>query len=166
MSILNTFRHVNPYLLFVIILVGLIPLVYLVREQIIKNDENKQDFENRLLATIAANQKATLQNDIIKNHNSGVIVHNQEILVHNQQVLLKRGSFDVLGGIRNDTRTDFLPIGNETVDPELLPTLSQQQESFNSLISNGSKDIGKISSGGLHGPVVMNDSEIAALLSK
>ena len=145
-----------------LILIGLVPIALLVREQIIKNEEQKQDFENRLLATIAANQKATLNNDIIKNHNSGIIVHNQEILVHNQQVLLKRGSFDVLGGIRNDTRTDFLPIGNETV--ELTPA-----ESFNSLIANATINglgIGKISSGGMHDPTVLNDSELAALLSK
>ena len=159
MSILSRVRHANSsYLAFIIIIVIIVPIFLVIRNQVLTQDEIRQDFENRLLGTIAQNQRTSMDNDLIKNHNSGVIVHNQEILVHNQQVLLKRGSFDVLGGIRNDTRTDFIPIGNESIDLE---------ESFNDLIANASiNGIGKISSGGIHDPTVLNDSELAALLSK
>ena len=157
MSILSRVRHANSsYLAFIIIIVIIVPIFLVIRNQVLTQDEIRQDFENRLLGTIAQNQRTSMDNDLIKNHNSGVIVHNQEILVHNQQVLLKRGSFDVLGGIRNDTRTDFIPIGNESIDLE---------ESFNDLIANASiNGLGRISSGGLSGPIIMNDSELAKLL--
>ena len=110
MSIFTAFRNINSYAIFVIIMLALIPIVFVIRNQIIEDQISRQSFENKLLETIAFSFNQSLTNDKIKNHNEGVFIHNQQVLVHNQQVLLYKGNFTVLNGIRNDTRTDFIPI--------------------------------------------------------
>lgn len=64
---------------------------FLIRNQVINNDERRQDFENNLLIKIIENHKIVIHNQGIIIKNDVVAVHNHGLITHNQQQFAKYG---------------------------------------------------------------------------